>query len=152
LRNSRDRARGAANRSQNTRETLLARRLLEVSVMETARCRTLLAALSLSLALVTGCGGAQLRASRSSIAIVRQGDYSGELALVGTTMSSHYAAEDAMIAHCGGRVRFASADEAARLAVADPGEASKADDTTLLSPSVERVFYVCVTREAAATR
>ena len=103
----------------------------------------------------TGCGAASLAATRadvmhSPIAVVRQGTYSGELALTGSVIASHYAAEDAMIAHCGGRVRFVAQADASRLAVADPSEPGKANDAAAaLSPAIERVYYVCVTREHA---
>ena len=114
-----------------------------------------LLALVLIAATSTGCGAASLAATRADvtrapIAVVRQGTYSGELALTGSVIASHYAAEDAMIAHCGGRVRFVAQAEASRLAVADPSEPGKADDASAaLSPAIERVYYVCVTREHA---
>jgi hypothetical protein len=107
------------------------------------------------VATTIGCGGAMAvrgsRGAQESIAVVRHGDYSGEIALTGEVIASHYAAEDAMIAHCGGRARFVDATEAQRVAVADPSEPGKADDAAAaLPPSVERVYYVCVTREREA--
>jgi len=111
--------------------------------------------LALMALTATGCGAAASvragRGARTSIAVVRQGGYSGEIALTGEVIASHYAAEDAMIAHCAGRVRFVDAEDAQRLAVADPSEPGKADDGAASLPSsVERVFYVCVTRERIA--
>jgi hypothetical protein len=102
-----------------------------------------------------GCGSAATMSAGvrhgSEIAVVRQGAYSGEIAMVGDAIASHYAAEDAMVAHCHGRVRFVDADEAQHLAVRDPSDAAKADDVTVPS-SAERVYYVCVTGEQRAER
>ncbi len=98
--------------------------------------------------LLVACGVSRpMRVHGLPITVVRRGDYSGEIALFGGA-SAHYAAEDAMLAHCAGRVRFVEADESAALAVRDPGETGKPRD--VVDPRVERVFYVCVTRERRA--
>jgi hypothetical protein len=88
-----------------------------------------------------------MRLHGQPITVVRRGAYSGEIALLGGS-SAHYAAEDAMLAHCAGRVRSVASEEAAALAVRDPGETGKPRD--VVSAEIERVFYACVTRERRA--
>lgn len=122
------------------------------------RTTQILGGLALMTLLTTtvGCGAGVQRmgtATRTSsaIAVVRQGEYTGELALTGAPIASHYEAEDAIIAHCGGRARIVSADEAQRLEVSDPGDTAKARDASV-ALDAERLYYVCVTRERAARR
>lgn len=122
----------------------------------TRTMKTMMALATVVMASTTvGCGSAATMAAGahhgSEIAVVRQGAYSGEIAMMGDAIASHYAAEDAMLAHCHGRVRFVDADEAQHLAVRDPSDAAKADDVAVPS-SAERVYYVCVSGERRASR
>lgn len=101
--------------------------------------KTTMVVLSLCLLGMTtvGCGA-------GAASIVRRGAYSGELALSGTVIDSHYAAEAAMLEHCDGRARIVDATEGGELSVSDASDgAAKADDASI---SGERVHYVCVTR------
>lgn len=116
------------------------------------RMATQTSALSLAVVIALaaiGCGGrfqAYGGGALARVSIVRRGDMSGELALSGP-IAAHYAAEDAMLAHCAGRVRFVSAEESQALAIVDPSDPTKTDDEASIDPSAERVYYVCVTRE-----
>lgn len=109
--------------------------------------------LASAIALTTiGCGasmGLDRAPEPGQVRVVRRGDVSGELALR-PTFAAHYAAEDAMLAHCGGRVRFVSAAEAAELAIVDPSDPTKVDDLVMIDPHAERLYYVCVTRAERA--
>ena len=101
--------------------------------------KTMMVVLGISLCGVTtvGCGA-------GSASFVRRGAYSGELALTGPVVGSHYAAEQAMLDHCQGRVRIVDGTAGAELAVSD---ASVDQAKTDAAPSDgERVHYVCVSR------
>ncbi len=112
--------------------------------------KTMMVVLGLSLCGVTtvGCGS-------GAASVVRRGAYSGELALTGTIVESHYAAEVAMLDHCHGRARIVDRTQGAELAVRDAaGGAAKADDAGLDGAGLdgagldgaERLQYVCVSR------
>jgi hypothetical protein len=99
--------------------------------------------LSFVLALSTiGCGSAAWQ--------LRRGQWSGELALRGSLVEAEYAAQDTILAHCGGRARIVVGAEAERAALADatslPAHAVSLDRTG------RRVHYICITRAPAAFR
>lgn len=94
--------------------------------------------------LATGCGAA-LAPRASSVVVVRRGAGWGELALHDPgSLETHYAMEDAMLAHCTGRARRIAREEADALAVSDPSDPAKTDPTAA-PRSLERTYYVCVT-------
>ena len=78
---------------------------------------------------------------------VRRGAWSGELAVRGDVTGREYAAQRAMLDHCGGRSRVLSSEEAVRAALADGR-----DESQVLSTPVPgyRVHYVCTSRAPAA--
>ena len=81
-----------------------------------------------------GCGAGAVH--------LRRGSWSGELALHGDLTSSEYAAQRAMLDHCGGRSRVLSPEEAERVALADGGAAHE----VTRDASGRRVHYVCTSR------
>jgi hypothetical protein len=100
--------------------------------------KTAMVVLSICLSGVTtvGCGA-------GAVSVVRRGSYSGELALRGAVVDSHYAAEEAILDHCQGRARIVSGTEGAELAVRD-ADRDRAKPRADVAPEVERVHYVCV--------
>ena len=95
----------------------------------------------LSFGLV-GCGGAAWQ--------VRRGAWSGELALHGSITEAQYSAEDAMIAHCGGRARLVYGAEAEHVAIADALTVPPREVT--VDHGGRRLHYVCVSRAPMAFR
>ena len=100
-------------------------------------------AAALGVSALSGCAGA----SRAPITVVRQHDQGGEIALHGPVVASHHAAEDAMLAHCQGRVRVVAVvrgDEGV-------GAVQSAKLETIAVPEgAEHVHYVCVSRASRA--
>jgi hypothetical protein len=89
-----------------------------------------------------GCAG--------SAQVVRRGRHSGELALQGAPHASMDAAQLSMLEHCGGRVRIVDSTEASALRASDPGIAKAQREVTAIDG--ERLYYVCVTLAASASR
>jgi len=86
--------------------------------------------------LAVGCGAR----GASPITVVQRHSTGGEIALHGTIVAARHAAEDEMLAHCGGRARILTVQPATVATVAYQGEAPPTD--------AERLHYVCVTRAA----
>lgn len=110
---------------------------------ETIGVRGLTMMAMFGLAALSGCAGA----ARAPITVVRQHAQGGEIALHGPVVASHHAAEDAMVEHCGGRVRV--------VAVVRGTESSGASAHTKLETlevprDAEHVHYVCVSRTSRA--
>jgi hypothetical protein len=104
--------------------------------------KTVLAATVLLLAVGSiGCG--------SSVHSMRRGDWSGELALRGPIVDAEYAAQDAMLEHCGGRARVVVGAEAERAALADRVAPAR---EVWLDRTGRHVHYVCVSRAPSAFR
>lgn len=89
---------------------------------------------------LVGCGGAAWQ--------VRRGAWSGEIALHGSLTDAHYAAEDTMLAHCGGRARIVYGAEAERVAIADTS--SVPPHEVAVDHGGRRMHYVCVSRAPSA--
>lgn len=83
-----------------------------------------------------GCGAR----GASPITVVQRYSTGGEIALHGTVVAARHAAEDEMLAHCGGRAQILKVQRGPIALVADHGEAPPID--------AERLHYVCVTRAA----
>lgn len=83
----------------------------------------------------TGCG--------AHVSVVRQGAFSGEIAVNGPLVEAHYAAETAMLEHCQGRVQIVDASYGAALAVRDQQDPSKPSDAEATG---EHIHYVCTSR------
>ena len=74
---------------------------------------------------------------------VRRGAWSGELALHGPVVDAHLAAQDQMLAHCGGRFRIVEGAQAERVALADT---SSGVHQVRVDRSRRSIHYVCVSR------
>lgn len=99
-----------------------------------------LALLAFLASSLVGCGGAAWQ--------VRRGAWSGEIALHGSLTDAHYAAEDTILAHCGGRARIVQGAEAERVAIADA--ASVPPREVSVDHGGRRMHYVCVGRAPSA--
>jgi hypothetical protein len=74
---------------------------------------------------------------------VRRGAWSGELVLHGPVVDAHLAAQDQMLAHCGGRFRIVEGAQAERVALADT---SAGAHEVRVDRSHRSIHYVCVSR------
>ena len=83
---------------------------------------------------VVGCGAR----GASPITVVQRHSTGGEIALHGSIVAARHAAEDEMLAHCGGRARVLTVERAPIASVAYQGDAPPV--------GAERLHYVCVTR------
>jgi hypothetical protein len=104
--------------------------------------KSVLGASLLLAASALGCGGSAWQ--------MRRGGWSGELALRGPMVDAEYAAQQSILAHCGGRARIVHGAEAERAALADA--ASVAPHEVSIDRTGRRVHYVCVSRAPAAFR
>jgi hypothetical protein len=101
--------------------------------------------LSLCGATTIGCaGGTSALRQGGHVTVVRRGAYSGELALSGSVIGAHYAAELAVLDHCQGRARFVEGAEAQALAVDTLGDDAKSGG--IAPDGSEPLHYVCVSR------
>ena len=103
--------------------------------------KVILGAVAMLLAnTLVGCGAGALQ--------VRRGAWSGELALHGDVTTAEYAAQRAMLDHCGGRSRILSRREAEQVALVDGGSVAR----ELAPDGGHRVHYLCVSRAPATFR
>lgn len=106
--------------------------------LERVGVRTVMGVVIAAALVLVGCAGS----ARAPITVVHQHDQGGEIALHGPIVAAHHAAEDAMVAHCQGRVEIVAVERGEdAVASADDGGVPR---------DAERMHYVCVSRARRA--